>query len=164
MVLEWLFGERKKQEGNSAAIANLLARANAATNERDSIRGEVICRDILQLAPNNADAWNMLGVNLIRRGIGVPQMRAEAVIAWMRALALRPGDMRAADHLRAEIQFPDELIPVLLERLSEVGQVGDDAAAVLTQIGTKAKNQLEKHFRAPGKQGERVRAILAAIS
>jgi hypothetical protein len=106
----------------------------------------------------------MLGVNLIRRGIGVPQMRAEAVIAWMRALALRPGDMRAADHLRAEIQFPDELIPVLVERLSEVGQVGDDAAAVLTQIGTKAKNQLEKHFRAPGKQGERVRSILAAIS
>jgi hypothetical protein len=105
----------------------------------------------------------MLGVNLIRRGIGDPEVRAEAVIAWMRVLALRPGDARAADHLRAEIQFPDELVPRLVARLSDQSQVGDDAAAVLAQVGEKARAALDTAAAAGGSAAERARALLTNL-
>ena len=162
MVFGWLFGERKKQEPN-VDVAGLVSQADEATNARDTRKGESICREILKVATDNADAWNMLGVNLIRRGVGDPNVRTEAVIAWMRALALRPGDSRAADHLRAEIQFPDELLPRLVSRLSDGSQAGDDAAAVLAQIGEKARAPLQAASQVSGPAAERARAVLANL-
>lgn len=163
MVWSWLFGEKRKQEESSVDVAALLPQADEATNARDMARGEALCREILKVAAENADAWNMLGVNLIRRGMGDPKVRTEAVIAWMRALALRPGDARAADHLRAEIQFPDELLSHLVARLGEAGQAGDDAAAVLSQIGEKARHALQGAFQSPGQAAERAREVLANL-
>ncbi len=162
MVFGWLFGERKKQEPN-VDVAALVAQADEATNARETQKGEALCREILKVATDNADAWNMLGVNLIRRGIGDPDLRTEAVIAWMRALALRPGDSRAADHLRAEIQFPDELVPRLVSRLADGSQAGDDAAAVLSQIGERARAPLQAASQASGPAAERARAVLANL-
>ncbi|HEY3447799.1 MAG TPA: hypothetical protein VGK67_15695 [Myxococcales bacterium] len=162
MVFGWLFGERKKQEPN-VDVAALVTQADEATNARDTQRGESLCREILKVATDNADAWNMLGVNLIRRGIGDADVRTEAVIAWMRALALRPGDSRAADHLRAEIQFPDELLPRLVSRLSDGSQAGDDAAAVLAQIGDKARAPLQAASQTAGPAAERARGVLANL-
>jgi hypothetical protein len=162
MVFGWLFGEKKKQE-QTVDVAALLAQADEATNARDTQRGEALCREILKLAPDNADAWNMLGVNLIRRGIGLPELRTEAVVAWMRALALRPGDARAADHLRAEIQFPDDLVPRLVTRLADSSTAGDDAAAVLAQIGEKARALLESASQVQGPSAERARGLLANL-
>ncbi|MBI5542265.1 MAG: hypothetical protein HY901_00125 [Deltaproteobacteria bacterium] len=144
-------------------VGALVAQADEATNAREVSKGEALCREILKVAADNADAWSMLGVNLIRRGIGDAEMRTEAVIAWMRALALRPGDARAADHLRAEIQFPDELVPRLVSRLSDGSQAGDDAAAVLAQIGEKARQPLQVVTRTPGPAAERARALLANL-
>ena len=162
MVFGWLFGERKKQEPN-VDVAALVAQADEATNARETQKGESLCREILKVAMDNADAWNMLGVNLIRRGIGDPDLRTEAVIAWMRVLALRPGDSRAADHLRAEIQFPDELLPRLVSRLSDGSQAGDDAAAVLAQIGEKARAPLLSASQASGPAAERAKGVLANL-
>jgi hypothetical protein len=162
MVFGWLFGEKKKQEPG-VDVASLLAQAEQATNARDTQRGEALCRDVLRAASDNADAWNMLGVNLIRRGIGDPELRSEAVVAWMRALALRPGDARAADHLRAEIQYPDDLVPPLVARLADPSQAGDDAAAVLAQIGQSARQGLEIATALPGPAAERARALLANL-
>ncbi len=161
MVFGWLFGEKKKQEGG-ADVAALLSQAEEATNARDLVRGESLCRDVLKVAADNPDAWNMLGVNLIRRGIGDAQLRTEAVIAWMRALALRPGDSRAADHLRAEIQFPEDLLSPLVTRLSEPGQA-DDAAGVLAQIGHQARAVLEAAAQKSGAGADRARALLANL-
>ena len=163
MVFGWLFGERKRQESGGPDVAALVAQADEATNSRDVQKGEALCREVLKQAGDNADAWNMLGVNLIRRGIGDAEVRAEAVIAWMRALALRPGDARAADHLRAEIQFPDDLVPRLVSRLNEGSQVGDDAAAVLAQIGERARAALEAAAASPGLAAERARSLLANL-
>jgi hypothetical protein len=163
MVFGWLFGERKRQEAEGPDVAALVAQADEATNAREVQKGEALCREILKQATANADAWNMLGVNLIRRGIGDPEVRAEAVIAWMRVLALRPGDARAADHLRAEIQFPDELVPRLVARLSDQSQVGDDAAAVLAQVGEKARAALDTAAAAGGSAAERARALLTNL-
>ena len=162
MVFGWLFGERKKQEPN-IDVAGLLAQADEATNARDLKKGEALCREILKVAADNADAWNMLGVNLIRRGIDDPDVRTEAVLAWMRALVLRPGDSRAAGHLQAEIQFPDELVPRLITRLSDEAQAGDDAAAVLAQLGVKARSPLQTVPQTGGKAAERARALLANL-
>ena len=162
MVFGWLFGERKRQEGGPDVTA-LLAQADEATNARDLPRAESLCRDVLKVAADNADAWNMLGVNLIRRGISEPDLRAEAVIAWMRALALRPGDSRAADHLRAEIQYPDEIVPRLVARLGDGTQIADDAAAVLTQIGERSRAALQSAAKSGGPAAERARAVLANL-
>lgn len=163
MVFGWLFGERKKQETGGADVAALVAQADEATNARDAQKGETLCREVLKVAADNADAWTMLGVNLIRRGPGNAELRAEAVIAWMRALALRPGDARAADHLRAEIQFPDDLVPRLVARLGESSQAGDDAAAVLAQIGEKARAPLQGAAQGPSPAAERAKALLANL-
>lgn len=162
MVFGWLFGERKKQE-TSVDVAAMVAQADEATNARDTPKGEALCREILKVATDNADAWNMLGVNLIRRGIGDAEVRTEAVIAWMRALALRPGDARAADHLRAEIQFPDDLVPRLVARLGDSSQAGDDAAAVLAQIGEKARAPLQAAAQASGPAADRAKSVLANL-
>lgn len=162
MVFGWLFGERKKQEPN-VDVAALVAQADEATNARDTQKGESLCREVLKVAMDNADAWNMLGVNLIRKGIGDPDVRTEAVIAWMRALALRPGDSRAGDHLRAEIQFPDELIPRLVSRLSDGSQAGDDAGAVLAQIGEKARAALQAATQGPSPAADRARSVLGNL-
>jgi hypothetical protein len=161
MVFGWLFGEKKKQEEVAADVAVLLVQADEATNARDSQRGESLCRAILSKAPENPEAWNMLGVNLIRRGMSDPEVRCQAVIAWMRALALRPGDTRAADHLRTEIQFPEDLLPRMVERLGDASQVGDDAGSVLAQIGEKARVSLEAAAKTQGLAAERARALLA---
>ena len=164
MVFGWLFGERKRQEGGNADVAALLAQADEATNGRELARGESLCRDILKVAADNADAWNMLGVNLIRKDAADPELRAEAVIAWMRTLALRPGDSRAADHLRAEIQYPDDIVPRLVARLGEPAQAADDAAAVLAQIGEKARAALQDAARSGGPAAERARSLIANLS
>lgn len=163
MVFGWLFGERKKQETTAPNLSALISKADEATSARDSARGETLCREIVRSVPESADAWNMLGVNLIRRAASDPQTRAEAVIAWMRALALRPGDSRAADHLQAELQFPDELVPGLIERLGKPAPVGDDAAAVLAQIGSRAKSALGSAARSSGPVADRARALLANL-
>jgi hypothetical protein len=163
MVFGWLFGERKKQETTTPDVSALISQADEATNARDTARGESLCREIVRTAPENADAWNMLGVNLIRRAVADPQVRAEAVIAWMRALALRPGDSRAADHLQAELQFPEELVPGLIERLGKPAPVGDDAAAALAQIGARAKGPLGSAAQSPGPVGDRARTLLANL-
>jgi len=163
MVFGWLFGERKRQEGSGADVTALLSQADEATNARDVQRGESLCRDVIKVAAENADAWNMLGVNLIRRGIGDADVRTEAVIAWMRALALRPGDSRAADHLRAEIQYPDDIVPRLVSRLAESSQVADDAAAVLAQIGERAREALQSAAQGGGPAAERARGVLGNL-
>jgi hypothetical protein len=149
MVLGWLFGERKKQEPN-VDVAALVAQADEATNARETQKGEALCRENPQGGDRQRRRLEHAGVNLIRRGIGDPDLRTEAVIAWMRALALRPGDSRAADHLRAEIQFPDELVPRLVSRLADGSQAGDDAAAVLSQIGERARAPLQAASQASG--------------
>ncbi|MGI5862263.1 MAG: tetratricopeptide repeat protein [Myxococcales bacterium] len=163
MVFGWLFGEKKRQETNATDVRALQAQADEATNARDVERGESLCRELVRLAPDNADAWNMLGVNLIRRNVADPQTRAEAVITWMRALALRPGDSRAADHLQAELQFPDEIIPCLIERLETPAPGCDDAAAVLAQIGARAKPALSDAAKRPGLLAERARSLLSTL-
>ena len=163
MVFGWLFGEKKRQETSTPDVRALLSQADEATNKHEVARGESLCRDLIKLAPDNPDAWNMLGVNLIRRDVTDPEMRAEAVIAWMRALALRPGDSRAADHLQAELQFPDELVGGLVARLGRAAPSGEDAAAVLAQIGVRAKAALQAATRAEGAAAERARSLLATI-
>jgi hypothetical protein len=162
MVFGWLFGEKRKQEDGT--VLAQLAQADAATQARDFARGEALCRGILKADPDVAEAWSMLGVNLIRRGIGDPELRAEAVIAWMRVLALRPGDSRAADHVRAEIQFPEEIVPRLISRLGDPAPTCDDTAAALAQIGEPAKAALELASRSSEPGAERARALLANIS
>ncbi|HCF62622.1 MAG TPA: hypothetical protein DFS52_32120 [Myxococcales bacterium] len=163
MVFGWLFGEKKRQETSTSDARALQAQADEATNAHDVARGESLCRELVRLAPDNADAWNMLGVNLIRRDAADPQTRAEAVVTWMRALALRPGDSRAADHLQAELQFPDELIPSLIDSLEKPAPSGDDAAAVLAQLGAKAKPALSEAAARQGRVAERARSLLETL-
>lgn len=161
MVFGWLFGDRKQKEENAPEVNSLLAQADEATNARDFARGEALCRELVRSAPESADAWSMLGVNLIRRDAADPDVRAEAVVAWMRALALRPGDARAGDHLRVEIQYPDELVSPLVRRLREPSPSGEDAAGALAQIGERARPAVEAAAREPA--GERARALLATL-
>ena len=163
MVFGWLFGDKKKQEATSPDLTALINEADQATNARDTKKGEELCREIIKRTPDNADAWNMLGVNLIRRNFSDPESRAQAVIAWMRALAIRPGDNRAADHLRAELQFPEELVGGLVSHLGDPAPAGDDAAGALAQIGSKARGALGSAAAAEGTKGERARAVLANL-
>lgn len=163
MVFGWLFGEKKRQETTAPDVSTLLAQADEATNAKDAGRGESLCREVLKLAPDNADAWNMLGVNLIRRDVADPQVRTEAVVSWARALALRPGDSRANEHLQAELQFPDELIPKLVDHLDQPAPRGEDAATALTRIGTRARAALDAAARSEGTRATRARTLLAAI-
>ncbi len=163
MVFGWLFGERKKQESGGPEVGALLTQADEATNARDLARGESLCREVLKQAPGNADAWTMLGVNLIRRNAADSELRAQAVVAWMRALALRPGDSRAADHLQAEIQYPDELIAPLVTRLNEQGDIAEDAAQALGQIGAKARPALDAAAKAGGPGADRAKTLLATL-
>ncbi len=161
MVFGWLFGDKRQKDENAPEVNALLTQADEATNARDSQRGEALCRELLRTAPESADAWSMLGVNLIRRDALDPEVRAEAVVAWMRALALRPGDARAGDHLRVEIQYPDDLVPPLVRRLREPSPGGDDAAGALAQIGERARPAVEAAAREA--TGERARALLSSL-
>jgi hypothetical protein len=161
MVFGWLFGEKKQKEGSVPEVDPLLAQADEATNAGDYLRGETLCRELVRATPESADAWSMLGVNLIRRDAADPEVRADAVVAWMRALALRPGDSRAGDHLRVEIQYPDELVSPLVRRLLQPAPFGDDAAGALAQIGERARQAVEAAAREPS--GERARALLSSL-
>lgn len=161
MVFGWLFGEKKQKEGSAPEVNPLLAQADEATSAGDYLRGETLCRELVRASPESADAWSMLGVNLIRRDAADPEVRADAVVAWMRALALRPGDSRAGDHLRVEIQYPDELVSPLVRRLLQPAPLGDDAAGALAQIGERARQAVEAAAREPS--GERARALLASL-
>lgn len=160
MVFGWLFGDKKKQDDRGVDLSSLFAETDQVTNALDAVRGEALCRDLLRLAPDNADAWNMMGVNLIRKGMTDSELRVQAVMAWMRALALRPGDARAADHLRTEIQFPEELVPGLVHHLGDAPPAGEDAAGALAQIGQKARPALDAAARSEGAAAERARAVL----
>lgn len=162
MVFSWLFGEKKRPESGGAEVAGLLERAERATTERDAERGEALCREAIAAAQEDADAWTLLGVNLIRRGAADPENRAEAVVAWMRALALRPGDARAADHLQTELQFPDDLLDPLVRRLPTPS--GNDAAGALVQLGSRARPAIEAAARQGGLAAERARSLLASMS
>jgi hypothetical protein len=163
MVFGWLFGE-KKQKGTAVPEPDaLMAQADEATRAKDVLRGEALCRDLVRTSPDNAEAWTMLGVNLIRRDVADPEVRAEAVVAWMRALALKSGDSRAGDHLRVEIQYPDELVSPLVRRLEESSPAGDAAAGALGQIGEKARPAVEVAAGGQGPAAERARTLLATM-
>ncbi len=163
MVFGWLFGERK-QKGTAVPEPDaLMSKAEEATRAKDVLRGEALCRDLVRTSPDNADVWSMLGVNLIRRDAADPEVRAQAVVAWMRALALKPGDSRAGDHLRVEIQYPDDLVAPLVRRLEEPSPAGDDAAGALGQIGEKARPAVEVAAGGQGRAAERAQALLATM-
>jgi len=163
MVFGWLFGDKKQREPGSPDLDDMLAQADEATDAKDAARGESLCRLLLRAAPDSAEAWSMLGVNLIRKDPVDPEVRAEAVVAWMRALALKPGDSRAGDHLRVEIQYPDELIAPLVRRLEEASPQGEAAAGALGQIGERARAALQAASAGAGLTADRSRALLAAI-
>lgn len=166
MVFSWLFGEKdkKKTEAETQDLTALLQQAEQATRARELDRAESICRELVRVAPENADAWTLLGVNLIRKGMSDPELRTEAVLSWTRALALRPDDSRAGEHLGVEVEFPDELVPRLVGRLSAGAPVSDDAAAALARIGARAKTALVSAVEAGGPVAGRARELLSSLS
>ncbi|MFN7131883.1 MAG: hypothetical protein ACK4N5_07365 [Myxococcales bacterium] len=169
MVFSWLFGEKDKkkdpeQEPGAPDVASLLQQAEEATRARESDRAEALCRRILQLAPGSAEAWTLLGVNLIRRGMSDPELRTEAVLAWTRALALRPDSLRASEHLGVEVEFPDELVSRLVARLADAPPIGEDAATALSRIGGRARAAIRSAAESNGPAAERARQLLATLN
>lgn len=142
----------------------MLQKAEQATQARQLEEAESLCRELIRIAPDTADGWTLLGVNLIRKGMSDPELRTEAVLAWMRALALRPDDPRAGEHLSVEVEFPDDLVPRLVERLSADNHVSEDAANVLARIGDRAKAALATAAEAEGPVAGRARELLATLS
>lgn len=79
-----------------ADVARELQLAAGALQRRDPAACRAAALRALQLAPNHADAWNLLGLALAQ--LGQP---AEAVAALERAVALRPAYRNAWDNLIA---------------------------------------------------------------
>lgn len=159
MVLGWLFGEKK--HATLAETSALAARAREATVARDLTQAEALCRELCEADPRSAEGWNLLGVNLVRRDAADPALRAEAVCAWIRAWRLKTADSRAADHLQVELQYPEELVAPLVQRLGE--NDSDDAADALVQIGARAKPALEAAAQGEGFAAERARRAIRRI-
>lgn len=109
------------------------------------------------------EALHQRALEAIRRDPCDPALRCEAVLAWMRVLAMKPGDARAADHLQTELQYPDELIAPLIAQLGAGEPAADDAAEALTQIGSRAKPALERLAQSQDHRGHRIRGLLAQM-
>ncbi len=163
MVFGWLFGEKKRTEAEESERRELVARAEELTAARELEKALELCRELVKREPSEPAGWTLLGVNLVRRNGRDAELRAEAVIAWMRALALRPGDQRAGDHLQTELQYPDELAPGLARRLTSPTPGCDDAAAALLQIGSASLPALRALCAEGGELAERARALLARL-
>lgn len=84
------------------APADLLEQARARHRSGDPVGAAALYRESLERAPDNAEAWHLLGVALAQTGQTLP-----AIEAFGRAIALKPDHAEAHGNLGTVLQAAD---------------------------------------------------------